>query len=82
MIETKCTNRLKFHKISPIDLDVIHEPCNIAIVQAMCCNHAIVRGIPKFINSDSFQNYILNSVGYIYMPILFQNGMNNAIYAV
>jgi len=63
MIETKYTNKLKFHKRSPIDLDVIHEPCNIAIVQAMCCNHATVRGIPNFINSDSFQNYILNSIG-------------------
>jgi len=56
-------NKFWFHKSNPIDLEVTHEPCNIAFVQALCCNHATIKGTPEFIKSNSIPNYILISIG-------------------
>jgi len=63
MIEIKYTNKLKFHKRSLIDLDVTHEPCNIALVQALGCTNATIKGTPEFIKSNCTPNYILISIG-------------------
>jgi len=63
MIEIKFTNKLRFHKRYSIDLEITHEPCNIAFVQALYCNHATINGIPEFIKSNSIPNYILISIG-------------------
>ena len=45
-------------KCPPIDLEMTHEPCNVAFVQAYYCNHAIVRCASKFIKEILFQNVL------------------------